>query len=62
VKTPRVWKVAVGEDGIVSDHWMVPAQTIEQAIARARAGTREDWDVLSAQLVEGDWLIPRGTK
>jgi hypothetical protein len=55
----RVWKITVAEkESLAKDYWMVPAVTIEAAITSARKDTAKDWEIESAVLVEGDWIIP----
>jgi hypothetical protein len=54
-----VWKITVAEkESLAKDYWMVPAVTIEAAITSARNDTAKDWEIESAVLVEGDWIIP----
>ena len=63
MKSLRVWKVTVAEKGsLAKDYWMVPAKSISDAIAKAGRETAKHWELESAVLVEGDFILPTTPK
>jgi hypothetical protein len=57
--TLRVWKVTVAEkDSFAKDYWMVPAKNLTEAVAKAKRETSVGWELESAVLVEGDFIMP----
>lgn len=55
----RVWKVVVGEkESLAKDYWMVPARNITEAAAKAKREISPGWEVESAVLVEGNFIMP----
>ena len=59
----RVWKVIVAEkDSLAKDYWMVPAKSLSEAVAKAKRETSSGWELESAVLVQGDWIMPTTSK
>jgi len=63
MQTLRVWKVVVAEkESLAKDYWMVPAKNLSEAIAKAKRETSIGWELESATLVEGDFIMPTTSK